>query len=624
MSAVLEVLIKTDAAKATSELKALETQAAKTATGTEKIERATQAANSSYKGFGGGVRNASYQLSDFVVQVQGGTSALRALGQQLPQLLAGFGLFGVVAGLASTVVIAIIENFDLFGSKADKASASLDRFNKELGEASSLGDRVSTFVKAFGSSSADGWVDYVRTYNKASSEQREEMNKWLDINLQVEQAKLQSLLSEQQVGTKLKSYLALAIPFAPADLFKPNDERQTQLTLLIRKQTDEIKRLEAARRGDFSAATEGNKATEQSLITIRQKIESLQAEARFIGVSNAEREKGMVMSELEAQAKRSGIALNKQEVAELKRLIDLKHTALQTVEIEKYATAQKTANDILREQPMALQMSTREYQKLVEQKRLEGVIQEKTVGFNATEAETFRQRAQFYLKEKQDLDDINYAKERTFGVGASAAIKRYGDEATNIGAQVNTAFTNAFKSMEDAIVQFTMTGKASFTDFAMSVIADIQRIIVKQALVAPIAGGISNIFGSMFNAGGGARVGGAAPITDYSTSFTSSVPLATGTNYVPYDGFQATLHKGEAVVPAAYNPSAGGNSNTNVVVNNYSSSQATTKETVDSRGNRRIEVTVGDLVAGELARNGSNMNNTLRASFGARQSLVGR
>lgn len=38
----------------------------------------------------------------------------------------------------------------------------------------------------------------------------------------------------------------------------------------------------------------------------------------------------------------------------------------------------------------------------------------------------------------------------------------------------------------------------------------------------------------------------------------TSTPMATGTNYVPYDGFQATLHEGEAVIPKKFNPAAGG------------------------------------------------------------------
>lgn len=44
------------------------------------------------------------------------------------------------------------------------------------------------------------------------------------------------------------------------------------------------------------------------------------------------------------------------------------------------------------------------------------------------------------------------------------------------------------------------------------------------------------------------------------------VGLAIGTNYVPYDGFAATLHQGEAVIPAAYNPAAGGQARDEAVV----------------------------------------------------------
>ena len=88
MSAILKVLVETDAGKATSELKDLESQANKTSVATGQLERSTKSANDSYRGVGGAVRNASYQLSDFMVQVQGGTSAMRAAGQQLPQLLA--------------------------------------------------------------------------------------------------------------------------------------------------------------------------------------------------------------------------------------------------------------------------------------------------------------------------------------------------------------------------------------------------------------------------------------------------------------------------------------------------------------------------------------------------------
>jgi phage-related minor tail protein len=55
------------------------------------------------------VRNASYQLTDFAVQVQGGQSAMLAFSQQAPQLLAGFGAIGAAIGLIAALAPAAIQ-----------------------------------------------------------------------------------------------------------------------------------------------------------------------------------------------------------------------------------------------------------------------------------------------------------------------------------------------------------------------------------------------------------------------------------------------------------------------------------------------------------------------------------
>lgn len=77
-------------------------------------------ARNSYKGFSGGVRNASFQLADFAVMVDGGMGASRALATQLPQLLGGMGLLGAALG----AVVAI--GFPLGGVLADAAAGGAD------------------------------------------------------------------------------------------------------------------------------------------------------------------------------------------------------------------------------------------------------------------------------------------------------------------------------------------------------------------------------------------------------------------------------------------------------------------------------------------------------------------
>jgi len=65
-------------------------------------------------------------------------------------------------------------------------------------------------------------------------------------------------------------------------------------------------------------------------------------------------------------------------------------------------------------------------------------------------------------------------------------------------------------------------------------------------------------------------------------------------------------------------------SNVNVVVNNHSGQPAETRETMDSRGNRTIEVIVGDVVAQQIATKGSPVQQSMSNTYGNRPALARR
>ena len=69
---------------------------------------------------------------------------------------------------------------------------------------------------------------------------------------------------------------------------------------------------------------------------------------------------------------------------------------------------------------------------------------------------------------------------------------------------------------------------------------------------------------------------------------------------------------------------AGGGGNVDVVVNNYGSEKAETRETIDSRGNRKIEVIIGEMTAGEITRSGSASQKAIRGTFGLQPQLIRR
>ena len=72
--------------------------------------------------------------------------------------------------------------------------------------------------------------------------------------------------------------------------------------------------------------------------------------------------------------------------------------------------------------------------------------------------------------------------------GMIAGIEAYKEKVEDVAGSIKTAMGNALQGMEDALVNFVMTGKLAFNDLARSIIADITRIIIQQAIMKPLLG----------------------------------------------------------------------------------------------------------------------------------------
>lgn len=67
------------------------------------------------------------------------------------------------------------------------------------------------------------------------------------------------------------------------------------------------------------------------------------------------------------------------------------------------------------------------------------------------------------------------------------------EEATNATNAFSDMAVNAFKGMEDALVEFALTGKLSFKDLMNSMIADLMRFLTRQMMLS-VFGGLGNLF----------------------------------------------------------------------------------------------------------------------------------
>ncbi len=97
--------------------------------------------------------------------------------------------------------------------------------------------------------------------------------------------------------------------------------------------------------------------------------------------------------------------------------------------------------------------------------------------------------------------------------GAVRGLGDYAKEAGDAAARAEDAMVGAFRGMEDALVEFTRTGKLSFSGLVDSILADIARMTIRQSITGPLAGALGDILKSIFSPGLPGPYGGAAPGT---------------------------------------------------------------------------------------------------------------
>lgn len=166
----------------------------------------------------------------------------------------------------------------------------------------------------------------------------------------------------------------------------------------------------------------------------------------------------------------------------------------------------------------------------------------------------FRERA---LSEYDVYFGRRLRLESDWKTGAREALNNYVDYTRNIAAQTEDLFVNAFKGMEDALVNFVKTGKLDFSSLADSIVSDLIRIQIRASVTGPLAaamGGksIFDLFGSVglpSFAGGGS---------------TGSGSRSGGLD--GQGGFLAVMHPQESVIDHTRAYATGGGSNVTVQV----------------------------------------------------------
>jgi lambda family phage tail tape measure protein len=216
-------------------------------------------------------------------------------------------------------------------------------------------------------------------------------------------------------------------------------------------------------------------------------------------------------------------------------------------------------------------------------------------------------------------------------------------------------FKGTFDKMTDVIVDFVKTGKLNHKQLIDSMLEGLLRYELEQQKIAlyatarpGIASGLkavgsflgfgspgydasAGMAGNMGAAKGAAFNESSYPVYKFAMggAFANSIvssptmfKFASGTGLMGEAGPEAIMplkRDGEGNLGVRSQPS-----NVNVVVNNHSGQPAETRETMDSRGNRTIEVIVGDVVAQQIATKGSPVQQSMSNTYGNRPALARR
>jgi len=102
-----------------------------------------------------------------------------------------------------------------------------------------------------------------------------------------------------------------------------------------------------------------------------------------------------------------------------------------------------------------------------------------------------------FNKGTKDANLLETQLAKTFGAQMKLKITNFRDSIKTVGEAMSDVVIKGIKGMEDALVDFVMTGQLEFRKLANSIIRDMVRIAIQQTITAPFG----NWFGSLFSGG---------------------------------------------------------------------------------------------------------------------------
>ena len=583
-------------------LRKLQTQMASLKTSSEKISASSNGlkqTGGAFKNMGHQVQNASYQLTDFIVQVQGGTSASRAFSQQAPQLLGAFGALGAALGIVAAVAPAVFQLFTGGSATIKDAAEAVTAFADASNRANTGIDDLSDTYGRYAESMYPILDLQRKLFEVQAVKDMQLAMEELSVSVGFFEGGLGKFIGNTQKFEQFAHVVGISDKFATDLMFSLEDlkgakgfeeqARQAQDLLdflsmiapLSSESADSLVRLYQQLSDIVDAATRGAAATDNGAEAQRKMTAATLAQVS----TNTELSTQVGILEQQAAAMEAGATAAEAAAAATRSLA--------------LATALAKANEdgiISPEEQSALW----DYEELLD--RQAAARDRITV---ATKAQSDATRASAKATSDAAREAAKLAREQ----------KRLEEKMIAAADAIDNRFG---KAIEDGIINAASGASDAFSNMAKSILEDIARMYIKARIVGPLMQALG-LGGRFTSAGLGTSARGnyfpdgitGRPLTAFSTGGIIGGRSVVGSNLMGENGPEAVVplrrHNGRMGVDA---------SPVNVNVINNGNNEVKVSESTGNDGSRTIDIMIEQKVRNAFATGG--MDKIMQSRFGSR------
>jgi hypothetical protein len=545
-------------------------------------------------------QQAGYQIGDLAVQIQSGTNAAVALGQQGSQLLGFFGPYGALAGAALAIGTGLIAPFI-------RAGKEVETFAEEAEQAlQAVKDKIDELET--------GRNSILRGYDE-------------------ETARLRILGREQAdaLQAKIDTVNAQGLAAGDAELYSRREREALRNTFdaineNLAKRKEYSDELEKLRKSEEGKKAEGKVSPEEKAQNRLNKSRWAAFQAQMAAAKKRQEEENKIKAIFEEQSRVLGDqialeAMRKQFGSEsfvIQRLQNDIALDNYEVELRRQGLNEKMIASLVEQKSVALGLK----QEMIEM----AALAQTTLNFAPTQELASRLRKYAGRGTVSDKDPIfgtgSRAGKSIYSKAGNKAIKETIDltreltDAQKQQVEIADSVSGAFGGFFMDLVDGTTSAKDAFRSMATDIIQQLYRILVVEQLVNSIAGAITGSFAPASAAG---TRGSVAPprrptgvFNRYEGGgYTGSGPRSGGLD--GKGGFMAMLHPRETVVDHTKGQGAGGttvNQVFNISANTSDDTKRLITQTIAQASPAIINQSVG-AVMNQRRRGGS-----MKSAFG--------